>query len=208
MCGHTPRGLGKSGAVEQCPSEAQADAQQCSLHEVARRCRFSIFCTGRRAIHQRRSPTCRTRRNNTSSREMVCSSCLFHALVILRSCSVVVTPYPRPLHTRRRLRAAVPCHQRAAAVTGAAAAHEKLVEGDEGEQWVEALGPDGSAKQRAAAAAGPDDDIPTLGDDDAAAQKVGPPALESGCKLHHAARCSTPQQSRGVRRCIHCRAGW
>jgi hypothetical protein len=119
----------------------------------------------------------------------------------------MVTPYPRPLHTRRRLRAAVPCHQRAAAVTGAAAAHEKLVEGDEGDQWVEALGPDGSAKQRAAAAAGPDDDIPTLGDDDAAAQKVGVPAPESICTLRPAARCSTPQ-SRDVRRRVHCHAGW
>jgi hypothetical protein len=57
------------------------------------------------------------------------------------------------------------------------------VEGDEGEQWVEALGPDGSAKQRAAAAAGPDDDIPTLGDDDAAAPKVGPHAPASCCEL-------------------------
>ena len=81
------------------------------------------------------------------------------------------------------------------------------MEGDAGEQWVEALGPDGDAQQRAAAAAGPDDDIPTLGDDDAAAQKVGPPAPEFCCVPYPAARCSTPQ-SRDVRHCVHCQAGW
>jgi hypothetical protein len=72
----------------------------------------------------------------------------------------------------------VPCYQRAAAVTGAAGGHEELLEGDAGEQWVAADGPDGNAKQRAAAAAGADDDIPTLGDDDAAVTKVGSPATD------------------------------
>lgn len=61
---------------------------------------------------------------------------------------------------------AVPCYQRAAAVTGAAAGHEELLEGDAGEQWVAADGPDGGATRRAAAAAGADDDIPTLGEDE------------------------------------------
>jgi hypothetical protein len=76
----------------------------------------------------------------------------------------------------------VPCCQRAAAVTGAAAGHEELLEGDAGEEWVAADGPDGNAKQRAAAAAGADDDIPTLGDDDTAAQKVGSPVPLPCCK--------------------------
>lgn len=77
------------------------------------------------------------------------------------------------LWTTSLLRAEVPCYQRAAAVTGAAAGHEELLEGDAGEQWVAADGPDGGAKQRAAAAAGADDDIPTLGDEEAELQKVG-----------------------------------
>jgi hypothetical protein len=60
----------------------------------------SFVCAGRRATHQRPSPTCRTRRSSTSSHGTVCSSRLFFSLlVILRSCLVMVTPFPVPLHT-------------------------------------------------------------------------------------------------------------
>ncbi len=66
----------------------------------------------------------------------------------------------------------VPCYQRAAAVTGAASAPDALLEGDAGEEWVAADGPDTGGKPNGSAGMEDDDDIPTLGEDEAAARKV------------------------------------
>ncbi len=67
----------------------------------------------------------------------------------------------------------MPCYQRAAAVTAAGETNETLLDGDAGEeQWVVAdgVGPLGGARTRKSA--GEDDDIPTLGEEEAAAQPM------------------------------------
>ena len=63
------------------------------------------------------------------------------------------------------LRCAVPCYQRAAAVTGAADQTETLIDGDGDDAWV--------APERSGGA-GPsaDDDIPTIGDETKAIEEV------------------------------------
>ena len=67
---------------------------------------------------------------------------------------------------------AVPCHQRAAAVTGAGNAAERLLEGDAGEEWVAADGPETGRAASNARDAADDEDIPTLGEE-GGAKKVG-----------------------------------
>lgn len=185
--------------MEQCPFGTWANAQQCPLHVVVRRTRDPHLYREAGDASKAKPYLPDTQKQYLITRNGACKRPVC-VLAISRPFSVMVTWYPVSLQnptgqtpTGCRLHAAVACRQRAAAVTGAAAAHEKLVEGDAGEQWVEALGPDGSAKQRAAAAAGPDDDIPTLGDDDAAAQKVGLHALEFFSNLLPAARYLTFQ---------------
>lgn len=57
-------------------------------------------------------------------------------------------------------------------MTGAASAHDALLEGDAGEEWVAADGPDTGGKPKGGAGMENDDDIPTLGEDETAARKV------------------------------------